>query len=235
MLYFFGDSWSAEAGELESWHLRNNIVPSEPLASYPAMISKLLNIPYKNFSIPGSSQMSIISCLVASGATQGDHAVFSLTSPSRRFYYNDKADMVHLSIDSTKDATSVHQDSWLSALACFTIYSYCIQNKIQPWFVNTFDVSYHDRIDNHHLLWTSIPDSVWILPKDTSLVEQEFDPEWYSNGSANKSANLYNWLNSGRSTIEEYIRPCSDHPNINGRKKIAQKIVSVIKDKIKEL
>lgn len=235
MLYFFGDSWSAETGELEAWHVKNNIAPGEPLLSYPAMISKFLNIPYRNFSVPGSSQQSMIPQLINSDAKSGDHAIFSLTSPSRRFYYNNDNTMINLSIDGIKESISVYQDSWLSALTCFTLYNYCMQKEIQPWFVSTFDVSYHDRIEKHHALWKHVPDSVWILPKETCLVQTEFDPEWYNKESKNLTANLYNWLNSGRPAVNKYIRPCVDHPNLAGRKKIAKKITSVLKNKIKEV
>jgi hypothetical protein len=235
MLYFFGDSWSAEVGELESWYQKNNIIPSEPLASYPAMVSKLLNVPYKNFSIPGSSQPSMIPLLTESGAGAGDHAIFSLTSSARRFYYDDNNKMIHLSSDVNKKSINEYQDSWISASTCFTLYSYCIQHKIQPWFISTFETSCSDRIDKQYSLWNSIPDHVWILPKETCVVQTEFDPEWYAPESKNLVANLYNWLNSGRPAVEKYIRPCSDHPNLQGRKKIAQRIISVLKDKIKEV
>jgi len=233
-LYFFGDSWSSEKGELESWHLKNGVTPDEPLRSYPAMVSETLEIPYKNFSIPGSSNLNMIDQLVNSGATKGDHAVFSLTAGSRRFYYDDHGTVVHLGIDQTKGAVSVYQDSWLSALSCFTLYSYCVKKEIQPWFISTFDILYHNRIADHHPLWNSIPDSVWIISKDSCSVQKDFDPDWYNVANKNLTADFYNWINSDRESVKKYIRPCNDHPNLEGRKKIAQTITLKLKNKIKE-
>jgi hypothetical protein len=67
------------------------------------------------------------------------------------------------------------------------------------------------------------------------LVHTEFDPEYYAPDSKNLVANLYNWLNTNNENVYRYIRPCQDHPNLNGRKKIAQRITLELKKKMKEL
>ena len=235
MLYFFGDSWTAEVGELETWHRLNRIAPVEPLSSFPNMVSDSLNIPYKNFARPGSSQMSMIPCLINSGVANGDHAIFCLTTNARRFFYKDFDSIVDLRMEENKEALNEYQDSWMTALTCFTLYNYCQNKGINSWFVNVFEVSYHNRVSQHHPLWKEIPDSVWLLPKNTCLVHTEFDAEYYTLGNTNLSANLYDWLNTNNANVQEYIRPCGDHPNLAGRKKIAQRIVSELQNKIKEL
>ncbi len=235
MLYFFGDSWSSEIGELETWHRVNQVAPNEPLKSFPYMISADTGIPYKNFSVPGSSQQSMIHQLINSEISTGDTAIFCFTASSRRCFYNGSGDLVNLDVDKHKEALNEYQDSWLSALTCFTLYNFCVNKKIDPWFVNVFEVCYHNRIDKHHALWKEIPDSVWLLPKDTCLVHTEFDPEYYAPDSKNLVANLYNWLNTNNENVYRYIRPCQDHPNLNGRKKIAQRITLELKKKMKEL
>ena len=218
MLYFFGDSWPAEGGELETMY-------GKKFKSYPAMISDLLDIPYVNHAQWGTSQPDMISKLILSNASTGDHAIFSMTAPSRRFYFDDNGTAENISVDKSAEQVNDYQDSWLSALTCYTILNYCITKQIRAWFINTFNVSY--KPTRAHPLWNMIPDDVWVLPKNTCAVQMLFDPEQFADKY--DDSDFYNWLQSNNAQVKKYIRPCQDHPNLTGRERIAQTIAEKIK------
>jgi len=219
MLYFFGDSWPAEGGELEA-------ILHSKVKSYPAMVGDMLSMPYENHGLSGSSQLDMVSKLIASNATAGDHAIFSLTSPARRFYYNNQGIEKNTAVDTNREQLNDYQDSWLSALSCYTIYNYCSNHKITPWFINTFNISFKKQWS--HPLWKFVPDHVWILPKDTCIVQMLFDPERFA--AKYDDSDFDDWLQSDNQQVQQYIQPCRDHPNLKGREKIA----SVIAEKIKK-
>jgi hypothetical protein len=221
MLYFFGDSWPAEGGELER-------IYEKKFKSYPAMISDILDIPYINHAQSGTSQMDMILKLISSKASTGDHAIFSMTASSRRFYFDDNGTTKNTSVDQSPEQVNDYQDSWLSALSCYTILNYCAAKQIHAWFINTFNVSYKSKWA--HPLWNMIPDNPWILPKDTCVVQMLFDPKQFSHGY--DDSDFYDWLQSNNAQVQQYIRPCLDHPNLTGRQRIAQVIAEKIKKEL---
>jgi hypothetical protein len=224
-LYFFGDSWSTETGEPEKLAKAGKYIVDAPIKCYPAIVSDLLNIPYKNYSKSGSSQPHLIQQLLDSDISAGDHAIFSLTAPSRRFYYNDEGVEINTFADDNIAAVSDYQDSWQSAWVCYTLYQYCQQHSITCWFISTFNVSWSKQ--THHLLWNQIPDTCWILPK-TQCVLEFFDPEYFSKFEEYINIDFHDWLNTNNPQVNQFIRPCHDHPNLLGRQRIAE----IVADKL---
>ena len=225
-LYFFGDSWTAEQGELELWHKTKNITPTETLQSYPAIVANCLGLPYKNFGLRGSSQFDMVHQFLNSDIQPGDHAVFALTASARRFFYSENKKNNSIGIDTNKAAVNSYQDSWLSGLTCFTLCQLAREKQVSVWFFAAFDRIWEEF--DYHPIWDSVPDSVWLIPKNQSALA-EFDPEFFSIPTRSE---LYTWLRSGRDSVEQYIRPCDDHPNMNGRKKIANIVALALESRL---
>jgi len=218
-LYFFGDSWSSEKCEVERLFSAGQYMTNESIKSYPAMVSDRLNLPYKNFSKSGSSQPHLIQQLLESDIKPGDHAVFSLTAGSRRFYYDDDGKPHNIFVDKNIEAINDYQDCWQSGWVCYTLYQYCQQNSIYCWFLNMFNVSWSEQV--HHPLWNLIPDQNWILPK-TQCVLQVFDPDHFAKFQEYKNSDFYDWLHTNNTQVKQFIRPCNEHPNLLGRRKITE-------------
>jgi len=230
-LYFFGDSWSSEYCEIERLVASKRIILDQPLQSYPTMIGTLMQFPVKNLSQPGSSQSSLIEKLLQSDVTSGDHAVFSLTAPSRRMYYNDQGQSINTFTSSIKESLNDYDDSWQSALTCYTLYKLCQEKSVGCWFISTFNISYNP--DFCHSLWDYIPDSAWLIPKDRCVVQTEFDPEFFGRYKDYKNSDFYEWLNTNNNQVHKCIKPCEQHPNLYGRQLIANKIAQELNGKIK--
>ena len=226
ILHFFGDSWPTENGEYESI-ARRTVTPEEfaKIESYPKMVSRALNIPYKNHSVQGSGIAHMIPQLLDSGITSGDHAIFSLSTPSRSFYYNSAGTVIHQYAYEQLDQETVNDfnESWLSAWACYTLYKICQDQNINVWFMAVFDVPYQP--DYHHKLWNQIPSDCWILPKDQCVVSL-FDPEYFSQWATWRNSNFHEWLKNNNTQVKTYIRPCQDHPNPLGKRLIADIIIN---------
>ena len=217
-LYFFGDSWSTETGEPEKLFKSGRYNINDPIKCYPAVVSDSLNVPYKNYSLNGSSQTHLIQQLIGSDISAGDHAIFSLTACSRRFYYNDKGIGVNTFVDANVAAINDYQDSWQSAWVCYTLYQYCQQHLITCWFIGMFNVSWSTQ--THHPLWNLTPDTCWILPKNQCVLEL-FDPEYFSQREEYINTDFQDWLDTNNPQVNQFIRPCENHPNQAGRQKIA--------------
>jgi hypothetical protein len=227
-LYFFGDSWSTETGEPDKLFKAGKYDIDVPTKCYPALVSELLNVPYKNYSLNGSSQPHLIQQLIGSDISAGDHAIFSLTAPSRRFYYDDQNIGVNTIVDANIAAINDYQDSWQSAWVCYTLYQYCQQHSITCWFISTFNVSWAEH--THHPLWDLVPDKCWILPK-THCVLESFDPEYFSKFEKYINIDFQDWMDTNNPQVNQFIRPCKNHPNQAGR----QKIADVVADKLNQI
>jgi len=210
-LHFFGDSWTIE-DDFEKL-IENPI-------GYPSMVGKLLNRPVINHAISGSSQLKMVDIAIKSNLGQEDHAVFSMSAPSRRFYFDYKGHIVDCPVDENKGAVNDYQDSWLSAITCFMLIKICEERKCTPWFVNIFNVSYQSEW--LHPLWHAIPPNVWLLPPDRCMVQDVLDAEWFSQFSIFRNSDFNDWLSTNNEQVIKYIRPCYNHPNLLGRKKIAE-------------
>lgn len=226
-LYFFGDSWPAEHGEIDQIMRRKGI----DVDSYPAIVGKLLDMPVKNHAIAASSQEHMIVQLLASDINAGDHAVFSLTTPSRRMIYNDHNQVEHQFVDPCRSGVNEFNDQWRSANTLFVLYQYCQSKKIHPWFVCTFNVTCINEYNN--LLWKEIPDHCWLMPKNQCLVEKIFDPAFFSQRNEYRNCNFQEWLDTENAQVEKYIRPCLNHPNALGHQIIAEWIAAELTQRIK--
>jgi hypothetical protein len=235
-LYFFGDSWPAENIEIDS--IMN--CKGMTFDSYPTIVGQRLGVPIKNCAVAGSSQEHMIVQLLSSGIKAGDHAVFSLTTPSRRMIYNDANEIEHQFVDPCKSGVNEFNDQWRSANALYVLYQYCRSKEIHPWFVCTFNVTCLDVvyrsgqvIEYNNPLWKEIPDHCWLMPKNQCLVEKIFDPEFFNQRSAYLNCNFQEWLDTENAQVQRYIRPCQYHPNGVGRTAIAEWIAAEITQRIK--
>lgn len=226
MLYFFGDSWSSEYCEVERLVKDNKYIPTTPVKSIPGIVSSLTSLPYKNFSVTGSSQIDMLYQLQNSGVNHNDIAIFFLTAPSRRFYLDDLGNTKNLQIDSNKFAINDFNDTWLSSVACFSLYKYCVDRNATPYFINSFNVSWYADIQMH--LWKEIPDNRWIISKNKCIVSEWFDPAFYGENYEYRNDDFYRWLSSKNMNVQKYIYPCKEHPNMEGRSLIATKIAEHI-------
>jgi len=238
-LHCFGDSWPDEIGEAEEIYEVNpeliELVDGKPPRSIPKMISDLLGVEYQNHSQSSTSQPEMIQQLVRAPVKAGDHAVFFITSPSRRFYFDEHGNTVNEFCDVNRNALNDYQDSWLSALTCYTLYNYCKSKSVTPWFLSTFNVSYYQTMDMHPL-WDEIPKDRWIVDKHKCIVQEEFDNEFFSSTNDNefeyRNSDWSDWLRTENENVKKYIRPCEDHPNLVGRMAIAKRIAETLRDKI---
>ena len=232
-LHFFGDSWPDEGGEIDEIYKRTKdkklLIDDDIPKSYPRMVSELLSMPYTNYAVSSTSQPDMIRQLMSNHKLhKGDHAIFSLTSPSRRFYYDDNNNHINEFCDSNVHTMNDSHDSYLSALTCYSLYNYCIQHEVTPWFINTFNVSYYTTGNMQHALWDEIPAINWIIPRDKCAVQILFDTDYFSTNSDEefeyRNSDWTDWLNTNNNNVKKYIRPCISHPNLKGRMLIALEI-----------
>lgn len=219
MIHFFGDSWPAENGEY-------NDIMMKKFDSYPVMVGKLTNCDVKNHALSGSSQEHMILQFLKSDICPGDTAVFSLTAPSRRFLLDDQNNEKHLSVDGNKEGVNDYNDHWISFRTILLLYQMCQSQNITPWFINTFNVCYVEAYDNG--FWSMIPEECWILPKDKCIINMLFDQNFFQRYNEYRNSDFYEWLSTDNEQVKKFIRPCQDHPNLEGRKIIAEKIAAVI-------
>jgi len=225
-LHFFGDSWTAEQCELERFVQQGKFL--HPTKSVPALVSEELKLSYINYSRSGSSQSEMIYYLSKAHMKPGDHAVFCLTAPSRRFYLDHDNHCNSSYVDSIKDAINDFHDSWISACTCYMFNSLCINANVKPWFFSTFNVSWSK--DTHNNIWDQIPSNNWIIPKNQCVIATNFDPEWFGRFTEFKNTDFFDWLKTRNEQVKKYIYPCEQHPNMEGRKTIASIICNSLRE-----
>lgn len=222
-LYFFGDSWPAEGGEY------NDLVRVKH-DSYPTMIGKMLGVESRNHAKSGTSIEHTLIQMLASDIGPGDHAVFSLTAPSRRMFYVSPRNIRHTAVDLNRDAVNDTNDQWQAVKTLLLIYFVCQQRQINPWFINTFNISCYDH--THDELWNMIPSQCWILDRRTCIVSELFDPVFHSRYQLYNNSNFDEWLLHNNQQVQQYIRPCENHPNLQGRIRIAECIGTFLASKL---
>lgn len=223
-IYFYGDSWT-RGSELELF--------PEPQKVYSELIEEFLKIPTKNYSKNGSTQLEMMHQLLHSPIGKNDIAIFSLTSPSRRFFYGPdprNQESPKIFYDGSLQTINDYNDVWMAGLAVYTLYTWCLQHSIKAYFFNLFTTSYNTEF--HHLIWDSIPDDIWILPKDTCATREWYDPTWYKQWDTLRNNNYSAWLGTNNKQVQKYIRPCQNHPNPEGHKMIAQMVGEYLRSKL---
>ena len=223
-LYFFGDSWTEQNSELEI------LFPKENFLSYPDMVGQLLNIRVKNLAEGGTSQMDMLDKLAKSDIQDGDHALFCLTAPSRRFYVDEHNCSQNSFCDHDKNKVNDFYDSFLSATVVLAIEQICNSKNITPWFMCAFDTSYNQQ--TAHQLWKFVDFGKWLISPATTIVRELFDPIWFKKYKVQKNTDFADWLNEDNQQVKKLIRPCQGHPNIEGRKLIAEFVYKKLKDKL---
>jgi hypothetical protein len=222
VLHIFGDSWAAENSELEKLYSGGKI--DSPPQSFARLTAELCGLQYLCHARGGASQADMFLQLQHSKIQSQDVAVFLLTSPSRRTYFDDQGKQFTISVDLQKQYVNDHQDSWLSSLHCFAMQQFCLSNNVTPLFVSTFNVNYVELCS----LWEHIPKHHWILPPTTCMVRELFDPEWFGQYDIYRNNDFYDWLHSQSPGVQKYIRPCNDHPNMAAREVMASVVASAI-------
>ena len=214
-IYFFGDSWPVGC-ELE-------LATQKP---YPKLVGEMLTIPTVNCATGGSSQLEMLPKLLSSQIQPNDVAIFALTSPSRRFYYESNptncSDPI-ITWDFSLTTVNDFNDTWMAGLSVYALYSWCLQHQVTPYFFNLFTTSYNTEF--HHLIWEEIPEDVWMLPKDTCVARELYDPEWYKQWDTLRNGDFADWLVTNNTQVNKYIKPCINHPNQAGHLVIAEMIV----------
>lgn len=222
VLHIFGDSWADENSEPEG--LYNRGVIDTPPQSFAKLTAELCGLQYRCHARGGASQADMFLQLQNSNIQSQDVAVFLLTSPSRRTYFDDQGKQFTMAVDLQEQYVNDHQDSWLAALHCFAMQQFCVTNNVTPLFVSTFNVNYVELSP----LWEQIPKHNWILPPTTCMVRELFDPEWFGQYNTYHNNDFYDWLHSGSPGVQKYIRPCKDHPNMAAREVMAGVVASAI-------
>jgi hypothetical protein len=222
VLHIFGDSWADENSELEELYSRGKI-DSLP-QSFARLTAELCGLQYRCHARGGASQADMFLQLQNSKIQSQDVAVFLLTSPSRRTYFDDQGKQFTMAVDLQKQYVNDHQDSWLAALHCFAMQQFCVANNVTPLFVSTFNVNYVELCP----LWEHIPKHNWILPPSTCMVRELFDLEWFGQYNTYHNNDFYDWLHSQSPGVQKYIRPCKDHPNMAAREVMASVVASAI-------
>jgi hypothetical protein len=230
MIHFFGDSWVAENGEIE-FILRKQNKSIDHCKSFPTMVGERLNCEIVNYGESGSCQMSMLYKLQSANLNNDDIAIFCLTAPARRFYFDFKNEVHNMFIDTNKEYTNDNQDTWISAVTLFAIKSYCDIKNVKSYFVCMFNKSYFKNTKIN--LWQDIKNFNWILPPETCVVRELFDPKWFTQYKEYANSDYVEWLQTENQNVNKYIRPCIDHPNLEGRGAIAELIVQTLKKRIK--
>ena len=218
-IHFYGDSWTIEK---DSEELIKSCV------GYPSMVGEMLSTPIRNHAISGNSQLGMVDQFISSSISPGDHAVFSMSAPSRRFYLDEIGKRKNIPVDFNKESVNDYQDSWLSAITCAMLVDLGKKRDCRIWFVNLFNISYQEEWA--HPLWKDISDENWLLPPDRCLIQEVFDPTWFSQFEIFRNSDFFDWLDTNNEQVVKCIRPCYNHPNLEGRKRIAV----FIKDKLKD-
>lgn len=227
VLYFFGDSWTSEKCEVEDLYRRGIYRPEKPIQSVPAIVSEITGLDHRNYSVPGSSQEHMLYRLLESDIKSGDHAIFALTAPSRRFFLDDDATPTSVHHDAVSSIND-HNDSWRASCAVNGFYQQCIIKGVTPWFFCLFNRS---RFDNNEVLkknWERVPADRWLLPPTTCAVAEWVDPGWFARFEEYMNSDFYDWLRSDSPEVSRMIHPCQEHPNLEGRWAIARKIAEKI-------
>jgi hypothetical protein len=223
-IYLFGDSWAEEHGEYEQ--IYSFAGAKEIPVSLSTLISQHCNLKCFCHAQGGASQFDILIQLLNSNIQANDVAIFVLTSPSRRTYFDDQGTTKTVMRDHSPEGISDYHDSWSSAVLCFSMYQYCVSQDIVPLFINTFNIQYNELCP----LWKCIPTQNWILPSDSCVVRELFDPDWFKQYEVYKNNDFSDWLASKSNNVDAYIRPCLWHPNITGRRAMADTIAMAVKN-----
>lgn len=221
-LHVFGDSWAAEVSEPETLYSAGH-TDVEPV-SVSKLIADQCGLDYECHARGGASIADMLIQLNNSGIREGDHAVFFLTSPSRRTYFNEHGQSKTLAVDLQPNYVNDHQDSWLAAVHCLAMQHICEQVGVEPWFVSTFNVNYTQLSP----LWKHVERSYWLLPPETCVVRELFDLTWFGQWKTYSNSDFYDWLQSGSPGVSQFVRPCQDHPNMQGRRAMADLVVKNI-------
>ena len=222
VLHIFGDCWADEHSEPEL--LYSSGVIKTPPQSFASLTADLCGLQYRCHACSGASQAEMFFQLQNSRIQSQDVAVFLLTSPSRRTYFDEQGKQCTIPVDLQKHYVNDYQDSWLASLHCFAMQQFCVSNNVTPLFVSTFNVNYVELSP----LWEHIPEHHWILPPTTCMVRELFDPEWFGQYDTYRNNDFYDWLHSESLGVQKYIRPCKEHPNMTAREVMSSTVASAI-------
>lgn len=222
-IWCFGDSWT-EGCELKRHFSNERVYGNDdvmPELAWPGIIQRLTNIETINLGITGSSQPRLIEQLHTCDVSAGDIALFGLTTRNRRVYRTPENTLDENQYVFDERFSNPYEDERVASQTCALLYYMCKERGVTPYFFNLFDsVRYVD------LTYNEIPKESWIIPMDHSVVDTLFDAEFFSQWDHHIDYNFKLWIDTENSNVQEYIRPCDAHPNLNGHRRIAEYIIN---------
>ncbi len=235
MYLWFGDSWpiGCELGSIDDTFdslIYPNVVKGRdnPTKAFPHLVSKYKSVPYINFARGGSSIDYALYSLLNFCKNKIDKnvkytAFLCLTAQTRGFgisYSQNKTIDYNYNDDSNDLKTDIDLCIYESVISLNCFYLLCNKFNIDCKFIPIFC----DLIIPEHMEHIFIADEAVITRK--SLVELTFGKPFLENNFSSIS-NDNDTLKDIRSL--EWIRPNVNHPNMMGHKKLAYKIIELIK------
>lgn len=193
---------------------------NRPDLSYTTLTSNQLNCDFYNYGFNGSSmqfmQYSLIK-YIKEKYEPNSVAIFNIPIPQTRYFtVTDDDKLEHQNINTH----NFHINNYEIAMFLNGLYSICKVHDIVPYFLNAWEAL---EINEDFFI---VPDSAWLLPKNTSLCETAWKfkktPDMLWHKVNKKNAEIY----------LKYIQPCTNHPNQHGHQAISDTLVDLLKDKI---
>ena len=238
MTFYFGDSW-VFGDELELQVGES----SRKKHTFAELVSRHFQARCVNLSSCGSSVSSIpmqFKEIIRDLDPTIDRVFFFLTANHRTCMFDDSGEIknILLSPYSKKHNTHPYQEQWYKYFdnpaqrlynydsSINLLYLWCKSIGVTCHFSNIFTVEHESIID-------CTPNSAWLLPKNKCIAEwilPVINPNTFSVVTDDHPDLTDDQWKQQKPLVEQYIRPCYAHPNINGHKKIAQHIIDLLEN-----
>ena len=231
--YWFGDSW------LVGDELQNELLQSEiPLNIYAHLVSKEFNALDIVLGGRGESIDTVVYNflnVLEQINPDSDKVFFCLTSEIRKGLFDKKGNMKNILPSLYPQAHNLHphtnlwykyfdneyQQKFDFKKSIYFLDLLCGANNIDRYFMNIFSVpKFHNELSKLN----------WLVPSNRSIADfllpytKNYEPYMADNPNfTNKQ-----WQEQ-KNNIEKYITPNYCHPNVSGHKKIAEELISILK------
>ena len=230
---WFGDSYtvgSELAYHYGEYRLNNpahrfvNTERERPDLAFTHIVSSVRNKEYINLGSSGSAIGSQLYKLIKFCKTEYDGsksytAFFSLPISDRFFKINNNGEHIIGNGSDCSNYTIMDIDyvKYNTTITLNTIYLICKEFNIKPWFFSQLlPIEVFDELD-------LIPPENWLIPKDSWLLKEAW--------GLNEPVLKWRWLRTVMNPpvqFVEYVKPCGNHPNIQGHEKIADLIIQLL-------
>ena len=237
--YWFGDSWVV-GDELEK------IVPKQQVQenTFAFLVSDQFGADCVNLGQCGSSINSIplaFSKVANYINPETDMVFFCLTAGSRTSMFNEYGEFCNILVNSYpshkphphtsewfKYFDNPHQRMYNRDSMINLLYMWCQHLNIKCYFLNLFTTESSDT--------AIVPESSWLVPQESCAAEFILNiiDNKYGSVIADDMPELTNeqWKEQSK-LVGMYIRPCFAHPNVNGHKKIANELVTILNERFR--